>query len=146
MVFFGFLIPDFLEMHAKQAFCHPDLQLFVPQRQDAHGFRLLCAVELLVFTGRGGLRARYREVEQLLVIQTMGLDDYRGGVTLSLAAMGEADRGVTRLRADGASISAAMERIRGYSYEDELFCPHIRQLLIGEQAAEQARLVIIDNR
>ena len=47
---------------------------------------LLCAVELLVFTGRGGLRARYREVEQLLVIQTMGLDDYRGGVTLSLAA------------------------------------------------------------
>ena len=85
---------------------------------------LLCAVELLVFTGRGGLRARYREVEQLLVIQTMGLDDYRGGVTLSLAAMGEADRGVTRLRADGASISAAMERIRGYSYEDELFCPH----------------------
>ena len=98
---------------------------------------LLCAVELLVFTGRGGLRARYREVEQLLVIQTMGLDDYRGGVTLSLAAMGEADRGVTRLRADGASISAAMERIRGYSYEDELFCPHIRQLLIGEQAAEQ---------
>ena len=98
---------------------------------------LLCAVELLVFTGRGGLRARYREVEQLLVIQTMGLDDYRGGVTLSLAAMGEADRGVTRLRADGASISAAMERIRGYSYEDELFCPHIRQLLIGEQAAER---------
>lgn len=97
----------------------------------------LCALELLVFTGRGGLRARYREVEQLLVIQTMGLDDYRGGVTLSLAAMGEADRGVTRLRADGASISAAMERIRGYSYEDELFCPHIRQLLIGEQAAEQ---------
>ena len=98
---------------------------------------LLCAVELLVFTGRGGLRARYREVEQLLVIQTMGLDDYRGGVTLSLAAMGEADRGVTRLRADGASISAAMDRIRGYSYEDELFCPHIRQLLIGEQAAER---------
>ncbi len=49
----------------------------------------LCVLELLLFTGRGGLRARYREVEQLLVIQTRGLDDYRGGVTLSLAAMGD---------------------------------------------------------
>jgi len=98
---------------------------------------LLLALELLIFSGRGGLRARYREVEQLLVIQTMGLDDYRGGVTLTLAAMGDAERGVTRLRADGASIRAAMERIRGYSWEEELFCPHIRQLLIGEQAAEQ---------
>ena len=98
---------------------------------------LVCALELLLFAGRGGLRGRYREVEQLLVIQTMGLDDYRGGVTLTLAAMGDADRGVTRLRAGGASISAAMDRIRSYSWEDELFCPHIGQLLLGEKAAEQ---------
>ena len=98
---------------------------------------LLLALEMLLFTGRDGLRGRYREVEQLLVIQTMGLDEYRGGVTLTLAAMGDSERGVTRLRADGASIWAAMERIRNYSYEEELFCPHIRQLLIGEKAAEQ---------
>jgi hypothetical protein len=30
-----------------------------------------------------------------------------------------------------------MDRIRGYSYEEELFCPHIGQLLLGEKAAEQ---------
>lgn len=98
---------------------------------------LLCAAELLLFTGRTGLRHNYREVEQLLVIQTMGLDTMRGGVTLSLAAAGEKDRGVARMKADGISISAAMDRIRGYSYEEELFCPHIGQLLLGEKAAEQ---------
>ena len=98
---------------------------------------LLCAAELLAFAGKKGLRQNYREVEQLLVIQTMGLDAMRGGVTLSLAAAGEADRGVARLTADGVSISAAMDRIRGYSYEEELFCTHIGQLLLGEKAAEQ---------
>ena len=98
---------------------------------------LLCAAELLLFGGRGGLRQNYREVEQLLVIQTMGLDTMRGGVTLSLAAAGEAERGVARMKAEGVSISAAMDRIRGYSYEEELFCPHIGQLLLGEKTAEQ---------
>ena len=98
---------------------------------------LLCAAELLLFSGRTGLRRNYREVEQLLVIQTMGLDTMRGGVTLSLAAAGEAMRGVARMKADGVSISAAMDRIRGYSFEEELFCPHIGQLLLGEKAAEQ---------
>jgi hypothetical protein len=98
---------------------------------------LLCFLQLLLFAGKTGLKRNYREVEQLLVIQTMGLDALRGGVTLSLAAAGEADRGVARMTADGVSISAAMDRIRGYSYEEELFCPHIGQLLLGEKAAEQ---------
>ena len=98
---------------------------------------LLCAAELLLFTGQAGLRRNYREVEQLLVVQTMGLDAAPGGVTLTLAAMGDAEHGVTRLRAEGVSVSAAMERIRGYSYEEELFCPHIGRLLLGEKAAEQ---------
>ena len=74
---------------------------------------LLCAGELLLFTGWGGLRSNSREVEQLLVVQTMGLDDYRGGVTLTLAGSADENKGVPRLRADGVSISAAMDRIRG---------------------------------
>ena len=98
---------------------------------------LLCAAELLLFSGKTGLGQNCREVEQLLVIQTMGLDTMRGGVTLTLAAAGEAERGVARMKAEGVSISAAMDRIRGYSFEEELFCPHIGQLLLGEKAAEQ---------
>jgi Spore germination B3/ GerAC like, C-terminal. len=98
---------------------------------------LLCGLELLLFAGPNGLRRNFREVEQLLVIQTMGLDKAGGGVTLSLAAAGDEQRGVARLKADGVSVSAAMDRIRGYSYEQELFCPHIGRLLLGEKAAEQ---------
>ena len=97
---------------------------------------VLCAGELLLFAGRGGLRGNYREVEELLVIQTMGLDKTLGGVTLSLAAAGDSEDKVARMEADGVSISAAMERIRGYAYEEELFCPHIGRLLIGEKLAE----------
>lgn len=98
---------------------------------------LLCAGELLLFAGPNGLRRNYREVEQLQVIQTMGLDAQTGGVTLSLAAAGEDGGGVSRMEADGVSITAAMDRIRSYSYEEELFCPHIGRLLLGEKLAEQ---------
>ena len=98
---------------------------------------LLCAGELLLFAGPDGLRRNYREVEQLQVIQTMGLDSQTGGVTLSLAAAGEDGGGVSRMEADGVSITAAMDRIRSYSYEEELFCPHIGRLLLGEKLAEQ---------
>ena len=98
---------------------------------------LLCAGELLLFAGPDGLRRNYREVEQLQVIQTMGLDAQAGGVTLSLAAAGEDGEGVSRMEADGVSITAAMDRIRSYSYEEELFCPHIGRLLLGEKLAEQ---------
>ena len=97
---------------------------------------ILCASELLLFAGRGGLRGNYREVEELLVIQTMGLDKTLGGVTLSLAAAGDSEDKVARMEADGVSISAAMERIRDYAWEEELFCPHIGRLLIGEKLAE----------
>ena len=97
---------------------------------------LLCAAELLLFAGRGGLRANYREVEELLVIQTMGLDESGSGVKLSLAAAGDGEDKVARMEADGISISAAMERLRSSSYEEELFCPHIGRLLLGEKLCE----------
>ena len=97
---------------------------------------LLCTAELLLFAGRDGLRGNYREVEELLVIQTMGLDRTDSGVTLTLAAAGDSKGEVARMKADGVSVSAAMERIRDYSYEEELFCTHIGRLLLGEKLCE----------
>ena len=66
----------------------------------------------------------------------MGLDKNGSGVTLSLAAAGDSEDKVARMEAGGVSISAAMERIRGHAYEEELFCPHIGRLLLGEKLAE----------
>lgn len=96
----------------------------------------LALLQVLLLAGKGGVHANYREIEQLLVIQTMGLDDTGAGVTLSLAAAGDSERGPRRLRAEGMTISGAMEHIYRYSFEEELFCAHVDRLLIGEKAAE----------
>ena len=79
----------------------------------------------------------YKEIEQLLVVQTMGLDTNGGGVYLSLAsAAGSSGAQPRRLSAAGDSITTAMERIYNYSYEEQLFLSHVGQLIIGEEAAE----------
>lgn len=96
----------------------------------------LCALQILLLTGRGGVRTNYREVEQLLVVQTLGLDGKEGGVTLMLAAKGDSEQGVRRMKAPGSSVTAAMDRIRASIYEEELFCAHAERLLVGEKTAE----------
>ena len=96
----------------------------------------LAALQLVLLTGRGGVRTNYREVEQLLVVQTLGLDGKEGGVTLTLAAKGDSEQGVRRMKAPGSSVTAAMDRIRASIYEEELFCAHAERVLVGEKTAE----------
>ena len=96
----------------------------------------LAALQLLLLTGRGGVRTNYREVEQLLVVQTLGLDGKEGGVTLTLAAKGDSEQGVRRMKAPGSSVTAAMDRIRASIYEEELFSAHAERVLVGEKTAE----------
>ena len=97
---------------------------------------LLCLCLILPLAGRRGVHANFRELEQLLVIRTMGLDEYRGGVELTLASSASSERGPKRLRASGTSVTAAMDRLSRFSYEEDLFCAHIEQLLVGEKEAE----------
>ncbi len=96
----------------------------------------LCALQLLLLTGRGGVRTNTREIEDLLVVQTLGLDGREGGLTLTLAAKGDSEQGVRRMKAVGSSVTAAMDRIRAGVYEEELFSAHAERLLVGERAAE----------
>ncbi len=98
---------------------------------------LLCLAQLLLLAGPGGVQTNFREVEDLLVLQTMGLDRAPGGLRLSLASSGDAAGGPVRLEATGATISAALERMRESSGEEELFCAQIKRLLLGETAAER---------
>ena len=79
----------------------------------------------------------YKEIEQLLVVQTMGLDTQGGAVLLSLASAASSKGQAKRLSATGESITTAMERIYNYSYEEQLFLSHVGQVIIGEQAAER---------
>ena len=97
---------------------------------------LLCLAQLLFLGGRHGVQANFREVEELLVLQTMGLDRAPGGLRLSLASSGGNAGAPIRLEATGAGIGAALERMRESSGEEELFCAHVKRLLLGEKAAE----------
>ena len=91
----------------------------------------------LLLSGCGSVYSNYREVEQLLVIETMGIDYRPGGVELSMAAgmKSTGGKGPVRLTGSGESISAAMDQARNYSFEDELFCSQTNSILIGEEAA-----------
>lgn len=98
---------------------------------------ILTLAMLPLLCGCGSLYTNYREMEQLLVLQTMGLDTERQGLTLSLASAAEAGSGgsPTRLQIKGSTIASALEQARNYSFEESLFFAHIASLLIGEEAA-----------
>lgn len=97
----------------------------------------IIVVFCLPLSGCKSIYNNYKEIEQLLVIQTMGLDQHGGGVMLSLSSAADSSGSQPRrLSAPGESISTAMERIYNYSYEEQLFLSHVGQLVIGEKAAE----------
>ena len=101
---------------------------------------ILCLLALpLLLSGCAGIYANTREVEELLVIQTMGLDDDPAGVRLTLASGAgvHAEGAPLRLEGRGPSITTAIERVRSLANEEDLFCAHIGHVLIGEEAAKK---------
>ena len=97
---------------------------------------LLCP--LLLAAGCGSLRSQRRELEQLRLVETLGLDPGPDGVVLTLAASSGAN-GERPLccSAAGASVSEAIERLRERSLENTLFCGHLQHLLLGEALARE---------
>ncbi len=100
---------------------------------------ILCLCICLCCCSCSSIYTNYKEIEQLQVIQTMGLDYLSGGISLSLATAFDpkALDGPARLFSDAPTITTAFERIRKYSFEEELFFAHINSLLLGEEAARQ---------
>lgn len=98
---------------------------------------LFLAVSVPLLCGCGSIYANYREIEDLLVIQTMGIDRSETGISLSLASAASRSGGPVRLSAEGESVSSALNRIRAHAFEEELFCAHVNHILLGEDAARQ---------
>lgn len=93
---------------------------------------------LLCQTGCSGVYTNYREIQQLMVVQTMGLDREEGGVVVSMAAAAEASgSGPRQMSARGGTVSTAIDRAYDLSYEEEIFFSHVNHILIGEAAAEE---------
>ena len=101
--------------------------------------RSLLYIIILVplLTGCGSIYSNFRELEHMLVIQTMGIDRREGSIELSLASAADKSSGPVRLSGQGESVTSAIDRVRRRSYEDELFCSHINHIVLGEDCARQ---------
>lgn len=99
---------------------------------------LIIISSLLSLSGCGGIHTNYREIQQLMVVQTMGLDREEGSVRVSMAAAAEASgNGPRRMSATGGTVSTAIRRAYELSYEEEIFFSHVNHILVGEAAAQE---------
>ena len=104
---------------------------------------IMCALPAL--SGCSSIYSNYREIQQLMVVQTMGIDREKGGVQVSMAAAAEASGGgPRRMSAQGSTITAAIDRAYKLSYEEEIFFSHVNHLLVGEAAAEEGLDTFLD--
>ena len=73
------------------------------------------------------------------IIQAMGMDYDDAGVRLSLASSSSKNNpeAPAAFSAAANSISTALQRIRNFSCEEDLFCAHVGHILIGEEAARK---------
>ena len=104
---------------------------------------IMCALPAL--SGCSSIYSNYREIQQLMVVQTMGIDREKGGVQVSMAAAAEASGGgPRRMSAQGSTITAAIDRAYKLSYEEEIFFSHVNHLLVGEATAEEGLDAFLD--
>ena len=98
---------------------------------------LIIISSLLGLPGCGGIHTNYREIQQLLVVQTLGLDREEGSVRISMAAAAKASgAGPRRMSASGGTVSTAIDRAYDLSYEEDIFFSHVNHILVGQDAAE----------
>ena len=104
---------------------------------------IICALPAL--GSCGSIYSNYREIQQLMVVQTMGIDREKSGVQVSMAAAAEASGGgPRRMSAQGSTVTAAIDRACKLSYEEEIFFSHVNHLLVGEAAAEEGLDTFLD--
>ena len=103
----------------------------------------MCALPAL--SGCSSIYSNYREIQQLMVVQTMGIDREKGGVQVSMAAAAEASGGgPRRMSAQGSTVTDAIDRAYKLSYEEEIFFSHVNHLLVGEATAEEGLDAFLD--
>ena len=95
---------------------------------------LLCLLPGI--SGCGGLYGQRRELEQLRLMESMGLDAAPGGLILSLSSAPSEEEEALCFSGSGSSLSQAMEQLQNRAGE-ELFCGHLQNILLGERYARQ---------
>jgi len=96
---------------------------------------LLAAGMLCSGCSTGAISSNYRPVEDLALIQTIGVDRAPEGVCLS-AATGKAceNEAPKRMTQSGVSMLAALDQLQDRTPSAELFYAQTSYLLLGEEA------------
>lgn len=96
---------------------------------------ILLSIIICMLMSGCGVYTDYRDLENLLIVQTIGIDYLSGGVSLSFATAGTEDAPL-RLSSSGNSINAALENARNLSTQGELFFSHTGGIVTGRESAE----------
>ena len=102
----------------------------------------LCALSLMLTASGcsgGSIYSNYRDIAELLVIQTLGFDLSDTGVRLSVSAEGSTGAGKdnegktpVRLSVDASSMTEAQDALQHYSGGLQLFFGHTSYIVLGE--------------
>jgi len=105
---------------------------------------LILSLLLVCGCDGGSIYSNYREIEQLTVIQTLGLDITENGIRASVATGTAVTEKPVRMTAEAESIELALQRIADYSVSEEMFFAHTAYVLIGEETARQDMHLVLD--
>ncbi|MGI6029566.1 MAG: Ger(x)C family spore germination C-terminal domain-containing protein [Candidatus Heteroscillospira sp.] len=105
---------------------------------------LLAAVLCIGCTGCTSIFSSYREVEQLHLIQTIGVDKRGDEVTLSISSSQGGSVSATTMAHPGKSIPDAMRRLQELSVHEDIFYAHTRYAVVGEDTAVSGLPELLD--
>ena len=120
---------------------------------------VLVLAALLTGCSGGSIYSNYRELEQLMVIQTLGFDRTSGGVRLSASSGSDSaggggggesgaeqsgSAGVARLAAEAPSFTLAEEKMQDYSAREDLFFAHTAYIAVGGASAKESLKPFLD--
>ena len=94
---------------------------------------LLAALLLLGGCGEKGTFGSVREIDQLALVQTMGVDRAGGLCTVTVSTA--AEEGQVLLKTKAVTLSRALREMQDYTEKKYIFYGHTRHLLLGPEAA-----------
>ncbi len=96
----------------------------------------LLSLSLLGGCARNMIYSDYREIDQLELVQTLGVD--RTGNLVTATASTAAMEEPLVLKNTSVSVSRAMREMQDYTSKKYIFFGHTKHLLVGEEAAEKS--------
>ena len=106
-----------------------------------HFSALITAVALLLMlsgcSSGGTIYSNYREIEDILLVLTMGIDGRGRDITLSVSTGTGMEEGSepVKISTRGNSITDAMETLHSYSSRSRPFYAHVKYIILGHDAA-----------